>query len=457
MALTDANDLARRRPLIRMPARLKAWLDSEHGAVHRFAGTAFLIRVASAAVVFLSQILLARWMGSFEFGAYVYVWTWVLLLGDVVHLGVPLTAQRFIPEYTQRQSFDDLRGYLIGSRWLTFAAATGAALLGALAVHSVEASLDKNVVLPLYLACVSLPFYALSFMLDGIARAYNWIAIGLMPHSLWRPIVMLALMAGVYAAGYPINATTAMLAIVAAIWATTLLQLVLIGRRLRETVEAGPKRYEVRAWLTISLPILAVWGFYTLLTTTDVLVLQQFRPADEVAHYFAAAKTLTLVTFVYFAVSASAAHRFAAYHVAGDREGLAAFVASAVRWIFWPSLAATLLILAFGKPMLWLFGPDFADAYPVMFILAVGLLARAAIGPAERLITMVGQQRICALAYAAAFAVNLAGCVALAGPLGGIGVAIATSTAFVVESVLLYLIAKRRLDLHLFVWRLRRV
>jgi O-antigen/teichoic acid export membrane protein len=267
----------------------------------------------------------------------------------------------------------------------------------------------------------------------------------------------LALMAGVYAVDYPMNATTAMLAIVAAIWATTLLQLVLIGRRLNKTVEAGPKRYEVRAWLTVSLPILMVWGFYTLLTTTDVLVLQQFRPADEVAHYFAASKTLTLVTFVYFAVSASAAHRFAAYHVAGDREGLAAFVASSVRWIFWPSLAAMLLILTFGKPMLWLFGPGFTDAYPVMFILAVGLLARAAIGPAERLITMVGQQRICALAYAAAFVVNLAGCLALAGRLGGIGVAIATSAAFLVESVLLYLIARHRLGLHLFVWRPRRV
>ena len=455
MALTETKALPERRALFQVPARIRAWLASEHGAVHRFAGTAFLIRVASAAVVFLSQILLARWMGSFEFGTYVYVWTWVLLLGDVVHLGVPLTAQRFIPEYTQRQSFDDLRGFLIGSRWLTFGVTTVAALIGALLVHAAEPVLDRNVVMPLYLACAALPFYALSFMLDGIARAYNWIAIGLMPHSLWRPVVMLALMAGIYAAGYPMNATTAMAAIVAAIWLTTLVQLVLVGRRLARTVEAGPKRYEVRAWVVTSLPILAVWGFYTLLTTTDVLVLQQFRPADEVAHYFAASKTLTLVTFVYFAVSASAAHRFAAYHVVGDRDGLAALVASSVRWIFWPSLAATLLILAFGKPMLWLFGPGFTDAYPVMFILAVGLLARAAIGPAERLITMVGQQRICALAYAVAFTVNLAGCVALAKPLGGLGVAMATSAAFVVESMLLYLIAKRRLDLHLFVLRPR--
>src|SRR5688500_412034 len=141
MALTDANELSSQRALIRMPSRVKAWLDSEYGAVHRFAGTAFVIRVASAAVVFTSQILLARWMGSFEFGTYVYVWTWVLLLGDIVHLGMPLTAQRFIPEYTQRQAFADLRGYLIGSRWLTFAATTAAALTGALLVYLAESHL----------------------------------------------------------------------------------------------------------------------------------------------------------------------------------------------------------------------------------------------------------------------------------------------------------------------------
>jgi O-antigen/teichoic acid export membrane protein len=199
--------------------------------------------------------------------------------------------------------------------------------------------------------------------------------------------------------------------------------------------------------------MIAVWGIYTLLTTTDVLVLQQFRPSDEVAHYYAASKTLTLVTFVYFAVAASAGHRFAAYHIAGDREGLARFAAQTIKWIFWPSLGAVLLILALGKPMLWLFGPSFTEAYPVMFVLAVGLLARAAVGPAERLLTMVGQQKICAVAYTGALAVNLIGCFALAKPYGGMGVAAATSAAFVVESVLLFWIAKRRLGLHLFVWK----
>jgi O-antigen/teichoic acid export membrane protein len=435
--------------------RLRALLSGEHASMRRMAGTAFIIRVASAAVVFLSQILMARWMGSFEYGTYVYVWTWLLLVGDIVHLGLPLSAQRVIPEYTQRGAFDLLRGYLIGSRWLTFGLATAAAVLGAAVVYSIAGSLDRQVVMPLYLACVALPFYAFSFMLDGVSRSYDWIALALMPHSLLRPILILALIAGVTAAGFPLDSTTAMLATAIAIWITALGQLLVLNGRLGSTVAPGARSYDIKGWFATSLPMIAVWGMYTLLTTTDVLVLQQFQPSDEVAHYYAASKTLTLVTFVYFAVAASAAHRFTAYHVAGDRAGLESFAAITIRWIFWPSLAAMMLILALGKPMLWLFGPSFVDAYPVMFVLSIGLLARAAVGPAERLLTMTGQQRVCALAYAGAFAVNLTGCFMLAKPYGGMGVAIATSAAFVVESALLFLIARRRLGLHLFVWRFK--
>ena len=236
---------------------------------------------------------------------------------------------------------------------------------------------------------------------------------------------------------------------------TVIAQLIQLRRRLRATVPAGPRRYEVRRWLHTSLPILLVWGMYTLLTSTDILVLKQFRPADEVAHYYAAAKTLALVSIIQFAVAAAAGHRFTAHHVAGDREGLAAFAADTVRWVFWPSLAATLVMLALGKFVLMLFGASFVAGYPMMAILAVGLMARASVGPAERLLNMLGEQRVCAIAYAAAFAVNLVGCFVLAPRYGAIGVASATATAFIVESSLLFLIARRRLGLTMFVWRPR--
>ena len=69
-------------------------------------------------------------MGRFEFGVYVYVWTWVLLLGALVSLGLPSAAQRFIPEYLGRGDLDRLRGFLFGSRWLAFGLGTIASAIG---------------------------------------------------------------------------------------------------------------------------------------------------------------------------------------------------------------------------------------------------------------------------------------------------------------------------------------
>ena len=126
----------------------------------------------------------------------------------------------------------------------------------------------------------------------------------------------------------------------------------------------APKADETRTWFAVSLPMLMVGGFYLMLTHTDILVLQQFRSPDDIAIYYAASKTIALVSFVYFAVSAAVAHRFTEYHVTGDRQRLAEFLADSIRWTFWPSLAATAAILLMGKPLLALFGALFVAGLP---------------------------------------------------------------------------------------------
>ena len=111
------------------------------------------------------------------------------------------------------------------------------------------------------------------------------------------------------------------------------------------------------------------------------------------------------------------------------------------------------LILAFGRRLLSLFGAGFTSGYFVMFILAVGMLSRAAVGPAERLLNMLGERKQCAGIYALAFAINLGLCIVLIPRLGIEGAAVATSTALVVESILLFLMTRRRLGHHVFILR----
>ncbi len=446
----------------RLPARaslLEAWsrlkrrvLDAEHLMVQRLTGTVFLIRVASAALAFGSQVLLARWMGSFEFGIYVYVWTWVLLLGQLIDLGLGTAAQRFIPEYRDRGMLALLRGFLFGSRWLATLVAFGVALGCAGLVRLLEPWLDHYLLIPLYLACIAFPAFALNNVQEGISRSYDWIGLSMMPAYVIRQALLTVLMAAAYFADLPMTATTAMIAAGLSIWLPPLGQLFVLNRKLKTRVEPGPRAYEFKVWIAAAAPILLVEGFYALLMYTDILVLEHFRPPEEVAIYYAAAKTLALVAFIHYSIAATTAHRFSSFHVAGDREGLSAFLKQAIKWTFWPSLAATLLLLAFGKPILRLFGAEFAGGYYLMFILAIGLLARAAIGPIERLLNMLGEQRACAMVHAAAFGINFCLCIILIPLFGAAGAAIATATALVCELIWLFVVTKRRLGFHVFVW-----
>ena len=200
-------------------------------------------------------------------------------------------------------------------------------------------------------------------------------------------------------------------------------------------------------WLIPGLPLLVIGFSEIVLQNTDVLVVSRYLTPADVAIYFAAAKTMSLIMFVHYAVGSAVANRFSAVSARGDRDALEGWVGDAVHWTFWPSLAAATVILALGWPMLWLFGPQFTAGYPVMAILAVGFLVRASFGPSEFVLNMLGEQRICAavLAFAAVLDVVLA--FVLVPRLGITGAALATALALVSASMLNYAVARRRLGL----------
>src|ERR1700743_2716058 len=133
-------------------ARLRSMLggegSSEASVTRRLAGTIFIIRVFSAALAYFSQVLLARWMGGSDYGIYVYVWTWVLLLGSMMDFGISSSAQKIIPEYRARGEHALLRGFLSGSRWMTFGVSSVVSLLLAGVVKLLSPWIDGGEICP---------------------------------------------------------------------------------------------------------------------------------------------------------------------------------------------------------------------------------------------------------------------------------------------------------------------
>jgi O-antigen/teichoic acid export membrane protein len=262
--------------------RLRAMLadTSEASVTSRLAGTIFIIRVISAGLAYISQIVLARWMGGSDYGIYVYVWTWVLLLGSMMDFGLAVSAQKIIPEYRAGGQHALLRGFLSGSRWMAFVVSSVVALLLALLVRTLSPSIEPGTVVPLYIGCLTLPAFVVANTQDGIARSHDWMRLALMPQFIVRQSLIIGFTAGAFALGFKLGATDAMLASVAAVWIAMIAQMLVLNRRLRGHIEPGPKAYDFRGWLAVSLPILMVESFYLLLSYTDVLVLQQFRSSE---------------------------------------------------------------------------------------------------------------------------------------------------------------------------------
>lgn len=418
----------------------------ERGEAGRMSLIAFSVRIVSAVIAFVSQVLMARWMGSFEYGIFVLVWVTMVIVGNLACLGFHTSVIRFIPEYSERGMLAELRGIVMTSRLFVLIASTAIAALGALGVWLLSPFIENYYVVPFILGLILLPMIAMSDLVQGLARANSWALFALSPTFLIRPVLILAFMALMLFLGYAPDARTAIFAAIAATYATTIGQLLGVTSRIDKKIPAGPVKVHFAQWFIVSLPIFLVESFFFLLTNADVLMVGAYMDPDDVAVYFATVKTLALVHFVYFAVKAGVAQRYAQF-THGEPEKLAAFARETVSWTFWPSLAMALLVLVLGEPMLMLFGPEFTSGYPLLFLLVFGVVARAAVGPCESLLTMSGNQNICAAVYAMTLAFNIGLNVVLIPLFGLWGAAMATAFAMIFEAAALSFTVWRKLGI----------
>ena len=439
----------RLQSLLDMLRALMGGNDPRHLA-QRVALVAFAIRIVSAAIAFISQIVLARVMGEFEYGIFVFVWVLVVLFGNLSCLGFHTAIIRFLPQYHARDALPEIRGLTTTVRVFALLSATSLAVTGIASLWLFGDRIDGYYLVPLYLGLFTLPMIALGDVMDGTSRAHSWAVSALSPTYLIRPVLILALMMLALLIGEPATARTAMIAAMAATYLTSVTQFFILSWRLRKRYVKGPRRLEFGTWIRVALPIFLIEGFGFMLTNSDVVIVGLYLDPESVAIYFAAAKTMALVHFVMFSVKAAASPRFSAAMADPDRQQLAVIAVESAKWSFWPSLIVGAAVLACGNFLLSLFGPAFVSGYPLMAILYAGIMAKALIGPAEAFLTMAGRQNLCVALYAAALAANLALNATLIPLFGLTGAAIATAGAMFVESVLLHVAVRRIFGIVLF-------
>lgn len=389
MAKSLAGHGKLRSPMPRFPDRLRRFGIDPH--VLRGAGTFFLIYGAGVGITLITQVLLARGLGSARYGEYSWVFRVLTLLMIAARLGLDAGALRFVASFAATADHARLAGYIRTSARLVLASAgvIGVAMVGV-------AFLAGPRWTPALRACfiaaaIAMPCLVLLQLLTCILRGLSSVLPALIPSALVMPLL--------FAAGVVIAGDTGTLTPASAMLINAGAAAIALLLSLRGLARVTPKRpagadvvSESRAWLEVSVRFMIINALTNVVARVDVVWLGVFAASAEVGHYTAAAQLTLVIPFALRAIESWAAPIMAGHHARGERHEVIAIGRRAVALNLAFTLPVSALVIAAGNPLLRLFGPGFDSAYVVLVILTVGQLADALAGPVSVVLSMTGHQ-----------------------------------------------------------------
>jgi len=434
-----------------MPARLTPPNGQRlSSALAKGAGLVFLVQIGGTGLKYFGQILLARWMGTLEYGTYAYVFTWANLLSVFATLGFTTGVIKLIPAYLVKEDWAHLRGLLNKVPQLVFITGIGISLLWGLGLAAWAPNRINTSHLLLGMGLV--PLLALLSVRTEMVRALRRAVSAYALARLLQPALTLALAFMVYRTTGSLVSAAALGALALATFLVTSMQSLELKRALPRSVFSTLPRYATRDWLRLSLPLLLVSGALVVINNADILMVGTILGAKEAGIYNAATKTATLVSLVLAATNAVVAPMIAELHARDDRQKMQELVATAAQWMFWPSLAATSGLVFTGKTLLGLFGPEFTEGYSALVLLALGQLVNASVGPVGYLISLTGHQNQSARVYGISALINVGLNFLLVPRLGLLGAAWATMLTMTLWNLWLYWLVKRLLGIESLVF-----
>ena len=231
-------------------ARLRAFLGEggDFATILRGAGLVVIIRVLASAVGFASVVLLARWMGSSQYGLYSFAIAAMILLAYPSTLGFPGAAVRFVAQHAAEDDWQHVVGFMKMSSWLAFGVGLLVAGLGIGVVLVFRSQLDPGYVAPTILALAGIPIVALSIVRSEAIRGLGWVALAWAPLQLGQPVLLLAGAAVILLIATQLTAVMAVGTAIAAYAATLIVQWSVLRRGSGPRGGLSPKSSLVRGF-----------------------------------------------------------------------------------------------------------------------------------------------------------------------------------------------------------------
>jgi O-antigen/teichoic acid export membrane protein len=408
------------------------------------------IRVCGAVISYSTQVFIARFLGTFDFGLYSFAWSCAFLLSIPATMGLDQVLLRYYPAYMVQADFAKAAGL--------FRFAVAIILLSSLTIIAVASTVtvlvavgdSKHFARPVLVALWAILPLALLILGRGCGRAMHTPMLALIPQELAFPFLLFSAVGVLSMTDMGGSASVVLFVALVSLSILVAGQVIGLIRCVPSQVRTARPQYEGCQWIRIALPMVIMAVFTQLMERSDVLMVGMFLSPKEVAVYNAASRTATIMQFTVVALLAFTVPSFSALHTAGKHQELKMLLARIFQWTLLATMVVAIALSALSEMVMGLFGPEFTEGTHALVVLIVAQSFLAIQGPAAQLLLMTGHQAVTALIYGAGAALNILLNTIFIPAFGIEGAAAGTAIASVVSTVWINLAVRRRLNIRAF-------
>lgn len=407
------------------------------------------IQLTGLACVFALQVLLARLVAdTAEYGRYAWGQSLLFLVGAIAGIGLPLATARFVASLDARQNFTASRAVIAYSQRLLLRSTGLCALLGIILLLVWRDTLAQGMYREVtVVALLFAPVVTFSMFYRDISRARQWLGLAMLPLQVIRPVTTAALAAGCWWLLDDNLGGTAVLSLAGLSLLLMLLPQALIyrwrQRGLTGNGEHDSDEYQPKRLLSTAFPIFVTRCAALVINHSNVLLVGALAGPAAAGAYFAAERLAHLSGVPKAVVSTINQQSMAAAHATGRTRELQLLATQSAHGSLWPTLAASVFLIALATPLLQLFGDEFAEARTVLIFLVLSGVVSVFTGPAQDLLIMTGRQRYIPRVMIFTALAHVAALLLLVPPFGAVGAAVGSLISSLVGQCWLMLLAHR--------------
>ena len=357
-------------------------------AVEHVRGSSLLLvgRVFALALGFGSQVLIVRYLSKTDFGAFSYALSVVALLQGFAMLEMPSAVSRFLPIYREHRQYGALFGAIAVSVGVVagFGTLVALAIIGGVTLLGFRPTTDPQALQLLTLLALLIPIQGIDSLFNNLFAAFGSSRSILLRQSVLAPglrlIVVLGLI-GLKADVFFLTVGYLLIAVLGvALYAVMFVRLLRAQDMLKE-FRIAPRVYPARALFSFAIPLLGSTLVWSLMESSDGVLLGYFRNTQAVADFRAVlplAQMNLLVSTTFATLYMPAAARL---HARNDQAGLSDLYWQTALWMVALSFPIYVITFSFARSVTTaLYGAAYTEAAPVLGLLALGYFFQTALG-----------------------------------------------------------------------------